>query len=224
MAFFYDGISLRNGRDVNMDSLLLKSRQVSGRTFCMAAVCDGVGSLADGAFAASLAAQMLSNWFENLEDTERLGPRLLSYAASVNQGIVAQARGMKTACTLSCLLLGETGYCVVHAGDSRIYLWEDGNMRQLTPDQVREGRLTSAVGRWDQPDIFYAEGPRQPGQRFLLCSDGLYKRMEPALLADAMERFTRRGMGRTLRRLTEHVIGLGERDNISAALVMNDER
>ena len=207
-----------------MDSLLLKSRQTCGQSLCLAAVCDGVGSLADGAFAASSAARMLSNWFENLEDTSALGPRLLEYAASVNQGIVAQARGMETACTLSCLLLWTDGYCVVHAGDSRIYLWESGALRQLTRDQVREGRLTSAVGRWSQPDIFYAEGRRQPGQRFLLCSDGLYKRMEPALLEDAMERLTRRSLNKTLLRLAEHVISLGERDNISAALVMNDER
>lgn len=226
MAFFYDGISLQNGRRVNMDSLLLNVRSVGGGTLCLAAVCDGVGSLADGAFAAASAVRMLRNWFENLEDAESLGHRLREYAASMNLGIAARARtrGLDTACTLSCLLLWEGGYCVVHAGDSRIYLWEEGRLRQLTRDHSREGRLTSALGRWPETEIFYAEGPRQPGQRFLLCSDGLYKRMDADVLAGAMGRLNHRELESVLRHLAEYVIARGERDNISAALVMNDER
>lgn len=224
MAFFYDGVSLQNRRRENMDSLLLSTRRTAGQNLCIAAVCDGVGSLADGALAAAQAARMLRNWFENLEDTEALGPRLRTYADSIHLGIAAQAaaRGLDTACTLSCLLVWEDGYCVVHAGDSRVYLWEDGGLRQLTCDQVREGRLVSALGR--RPDILYTEGARRPGQRFLLCSDGLYKRMEPLVLAKTMERLTRRNLGKTLRSLTEYVIERGEADNISAAIVMNEER
>lgn len=79
MACVYDGISLTNGRAVNMDSLLLKSRTVAGTEVCLAAVCDGVGSLADGALSAQWAVQMLYNWLENLEDAEELGARLRDY-------------------------------------------------------------------------------------------------------------------------------------------------
>ena len=66
-----------------MDSLLLKSRLVQERELCIAAVCDGVGGLADGAYAASSTVKMLSNWFENLENTDGLGPRLREYIESV---------------------------------------------------------------------------------------------------------------------------------------------
>ena len=226
MAYIYDGISLQNGRNVNMDSLLLKCRRVRDTELCMATVCDGVGSLADGAFAASSAARMLSNWFENLEDTDRLGLRLRDYVSSVNLAIATKARSkqMETACTLSCLLLWDGQYCVVHVGDSRIYLWQDGALRQLTRDQVREGRLTSVVGHRTNTDIFYTEGVREDGQRFLLCSDGLYKRMDSALLAAAMQRLSRRNLQKTLRQLTDYVIDQGEQDNVSVALLMNDER
>ena len=55
MACLYDGISLQNQRPVNMDSLLMKERAIDGRSVCMAVVCDGVGSMTDGAFAASSA-------------------------------------------------------------------------------------------------------------------------------------------------------------------------
>lgn len=225
-SYHYDGISLQNGRATNMDSLLLRSRNVQDTELCLAAVCDGVGSLADGAYAASSAVRMLSNWFENLEDTARLGLRLRDYVCSVNLAIAtkAKSREMKTACTLSCLLLWGGQYCIVHVGDSRIYAWEDGGLRQLTKDHVREGRLTAAVGYRMDTDIFYTEGACGAGWRFLLCSDGLYKRMDPALLSAAMQKSSRRNLQKTIRQLTDYVIGQGEQDNISAALLINDER
>ena len=226
MACVYDGISLTNGRAVNMDSLLLKSRTVAGTEVCLAAVCDGVGSLADGALSAQWAVQMLYNWLENLEDAEELGARLRDYVQTMNLAIrtKAQKQQAETACTLSCLLLWRQWYCLAHVGDSRIYLWEQGALRQLTQDQARRGRLTQAMGHREHVTAFFQQGEQRGEQRFLLCSDGLYKRMEPETLGACMARLNRRSLQKALRQLTEHVISQGERDNISAALLIKDER
>ncbi len=226
MACVYDGISLTNGRAVNMDSLLLKSRTVAGTEVCLAAVCDGVGSLADGALSAQWAVQMLYNWLENLEDAEELGVRLRDYVQTMNLAIrtKAQKQQAETACTLSCLLLWRQWYCLAHVGDSRIYLWEQGALRQLTQDQARRGRLTQAMGHREHVTVFFQQGEQRGEQRFLLCSDGLYKRMEPETLGACMARLNRRSLQKALRQLTEHVISQGERDNISAALLIKDER
>ena len=226
MACVYDGISLTNGRAVNMDSLLLKSRTVAGTEVCLAAVCDGVGSLADGALSAQWAVQMLYNWLENLEDAEELGARLRDYVQTMNLAIrtKAQKQQAETACTLSCLLLWRQWYCLAHVGDSRIYLWEQGALRQLTQDQARRGRLTQAMGHREHVTVFFQQGEQGGEQRFLLCSDGLYKRMEPETLGACMARLNRRSLQKALRQLTEHVISQGERDNISAALLIKDER
>ena len=226
MACVYDGISLTNGRAVNMDSLLLKSRTVTGTEVCLAAVCDGVGSLADGALSAQWAVQMLYNWLENLEDAEELGVRLRDYVQTMNLAIrtKAQKQQAETACTLSCLLLWRQWYCLAHVGDSRIYLWEQGALRQLTQDQARRGRLTQAMGYREHVTVFFQQGEQRGEQRFLLCSDGLYKRMEPETLGACMARLNRRSLQKALRQLTEHVISQGERDNISAALLIKDER
>ena len=226
MACVYDGISLTNGRAVNMDSLLLKSRTVAGTEVCLAAVCDGVGSLADGALSAQWAVQMLYNWLENLEDAEELGARLRDYVQTMNLAIrtKAQKQQAETACTLSCLLLWRQWYCLAHVGDSRIYLWEQGALRQLTQDQARRGRLTQAMGHREHVTVFFQQGEQRGDQRFLLCSDGLYKRMEPETLGACMARLNRRSLQKALRQLTEHVISQGERDNISAALLIKDER
>ena len=226
MACVYDGISLTNGRAVNMDNLLLKSRTVAGTEVCLAAVCDGVGSLADGALSAQWAVQMLYNWLENLEDAEELGARLRDYVQTMNLAIrtKAQKQQAETACTLSCLLLWRQWYCLAHVGDSRIYLWEQGALRQLTQDQARRGRLTQAMGHREHVTVFFQQGEQRGEQRFLLCSDGLYKRMEPETLGACMARLNRRSLQKALRQLTEHVISQGERDNISAALLIKDER
>lgn len=226
MACVYDGISLTNGRAVNMDSLLLKSRTVAGTEVCLAAVCDGVGSLADGALSAQWAVQMLYNWLENLEDAEELGARLRDYVQTMNLAIRTKAKKQQaeTACTLSCLLLWRQWYCLAHVGDSRIYLWEQGALRQLTQDQARRGRLTQAMGHREHVTVFFQQGEQRGEQRFLLCSDGLYKRMEPETLGACMARLNRRSLQKALRQLTEHVISQGERDNISAALLIKDER
>lgn len=226
MACVYDGISLTNGRAVNMDSLLLKSRTVAGTEVCLAAVCDGVGSLADGALSAQWAVQMLYNWLENLEDAEELGARLRDYVQTMNLAIrtKAQKQQAETACTLSCLLLWRQWYCLAHVGDSRIYLWEQGALRQLTQDQARRGRLTQAMGHREHVTVFFQQGEQRGEQRFLLCSDGLYKRMEPETLGACMARLNRRSLQKAQRQLTEHVISQGERDNISAALLIKDER
>ena len=226
MACVYDGISLTNGRAVNMDSLLLKSRTVAGTEVCLAAVCDGVGSLADGALSAQWAVQMLYNWLENREDAEELGARLRDYVQTMNLAIrtKAQKQQAETACTLSCLLLWRQWYCLAHVGDSRIYLWEQGALRQLTQDQARRGRLTQAMGHREHVTVFFQQGEQRGEQRFLLCSDGLYKRMEPETLGACMARLNRRSLQKALRQLTEHVISQGERDNISAALLIKDER
>jgi len=101
-------------------------------------------------------------------------------------------RGMGT--TIACLLFTGDMAFVAHMGDSRVYLWRRG-MRALTRDHsltallVREGeisqraaarhpgrgQLTRFVGMEQEiyPDVSRIEV--RPGDRFLLCTDGLWQ-------------------------------------------------
>ncbi len=223
MACLYDGISLQNQRPVNMDSLLMKERAIDGRSVCMAVVCDGVGSMTDGAFAASSAVRMLGSWFDQLRETGRLGLRLRDAVREVDRTIAqtAQRRGLKTAATLSALVVDRERYYIVHAGDSRIYGCWDGVLTQLTQDHSSGGKLTSCIGRSGEAELYYNEGRCGEGI-FLLCTDGLYKRMDPAFLQEELFRATPRTLGRAIRRLTRYVMERGERDNISLALVIRE--
>lgn len=206
-----------------MDSLLLKERVICGTPVCIAVVCDGVGSLADGAFASSAAVRMLSEWFGEIGTLRRLGLQMRDAVLEINARIVREARdrGLHTGTTLSALLLVEDRYYVVHTGDSRIYMCRDGALEQLTDDQAQSGRLTACLGRGEQTNLYYNEGGIRDG-RFLLCSDGLYKRMESALLRDALESLNPKNMKKSIEQMIGHVTGQGESDNISLAVVLKE--
>jgi PPM family protein phosphatase len=101
-------------------------------------------------------------------------------------------RGMAT--TASALLASRERACVAHVGDSRIYVLRAGKLEQITSDhswveeQVRAGAMTPTAARqhpWrnvvtralaggDDPEIDIVELTPTPGERFLLCSDGLF--------------------------------------------------
>jgi protein phosphatase len=103
----------------------------------------------------------------------------------------ADLRGMAT--TASALLAGHDRACVAHVGDSRIYVFREGALEQITHDhswveeQVRAGTLTPTAARqhpWrnvvtralaggDDPEIDVVELAPKTGHRYLLCSDGL---------------------------------------------------
>lgn len=225
MNWKYDGISLQNRRNCNMDSLYLAGRVLQSTELCIAVVCDGVGGLPDGAFAASSATAMLRYWFENLEALSGLGLRLRDYVLAVNQAIFKRAkmRGMQTATTLSCLLLWQDQYCIVHAGDSRIYSWLNSYLQLLTHDHVSDGCLTQSIGYSAETELYYREGISMRGQKFLLCSDGLYKKMRFSLLNNVMAGLTGENVGNAMRQLADHVIERGENDNISIALFVSKE-
>lgn len=203
-----------------MDSLLLKERRIQGTAVCIAVVCDGVGSLTNGAFASSAAVQMLSEWFSSLNGLQRLGLQMRDCVLKINRHIVQEAREwqLHTGTTLSTLLLADKRYYIVHTGDSRIYLSQNGFLKQLTEDQSSGGRLTACLGHGEKAELYYNEGGYQDGC-FLLCSDGLYKRMDLAFLQAELEKINSKNMRTSIEKLIRFVTSRGESDNISLAIV-----
>lgn len=119
----------------------------------------------------------------------RLANRKIASAIHDSQDL----RGMAT--TASAILLGMDGNaCVGHVGDSRVYVLDAAGFRQITHDhswveeQVRAGTLTASAARqhpWrnvvtralsggDDPEVDVTEVTPVAGERYLLCSDGLF--------------------------------------------------
>jgi PPM family protein phosphatase len=101
-------------------------------------------------------------------------------------------RGMAT--TASAILAGKGTLCVAHVGDSRVYVLRSGSLEQLTHDhswveeQVRAGTMSPSAARqhpWrnvvtralsggEDPEVDVTDVEPSAGERYLLCSDGLF--------------------------------------------------
>lgn len=219
--YIYDGISLKNGRPTNMDSLGILEREIDGRHALLAVVCDGVGSLEKGGYAAAEATKGIIRWFSDLTSTERVQIRMREKLLELNRRILGDSAsmGMETATTLSALLLVEQKYYIAHVGDSRIYLYRNGRMRQMTRDDVSEtGALTSCIGYDDSPMIYCGQGQLEE-DIFLLCSDGMYKRMDGEYLLSQMQIKNEKNIRTSIENLARHAAEMGEKDNITIAIV-----
>ena len=146
-----------------------------------------------------------------------------------------EKRGMST--TISAILL-RGGFCyAAHVGDSRVYRVRDGASLQITEDhtlinyKLKHGLITKeeaatmggknvitrAVGHKDYVQVDTADVDAAPGDRFLLCTDGLHGYIESdGEICDLV------GEG-PLRVCAEAAISLanqrGGRDNITAVIV-----
>jgi protein phosphatase len=164
----------------------------------------------------------------------RLANRRLADAVTHDDSL----RGMAT--TAAAVLAGPDHVAVAHVGDSRVYHWRDGLLRQVTQDhswvneQVRAGVLSESDARrhpWrnvvtraltggDDPDVDVAELAVAQGDRLLLCSDGL----SSVVPADSLEIILGRsaGLEPTCRALVDAANQAGGPDNITVALLQVD--
>jgi protein phosphatase len=112
--------------------------------------------------------------------------------------------GMGT--TLTAAMLDDGRLDVVHVGDSRAYLWRDGELRQVTEDHsvvaelVRRGSITReeaethphrnvitrALGAEDGVDADVVHIDLRDGDVVLLCSDGLSSYVPEAAIAEVL--------------------------------------
>lgn len=185
----------RRGR--NEDAFLLRPHS---RVY---AVADGMGGHAAGNVASRIAIDVLGEAFQRAPSPRirgaTLARRMLGVFDDANRAILEHAAahrecaGMGT--TLTALApLARTAQCVIaHVGDSRAYRLRSGTLTQLTCDhtwvqqQVDAGMLTAADARHHPLASVLsrvlgtaAVGPAdtlvvdaEPGDLFLLCSDGL---------------------------------------------------
>ncbi|HZO27134.1 MAG TPA: adenylate/guanylate cyclase domain-containing protein [Chloroflexota bacterium] len=160
-------------------------------------IADGVSRFGTGRDAARLAVEAMlgAGWDTRDVDPGRL---LMTSVDTANRILWARAHGSSgssrphAATVVAVVIRGETAW-IVSAGDCRAYMIRSGTIRQITRDhtvaaeEVRQGRLrpedvhrhpgrntiTRCLGQRAtvQPDLF--QEALQPGDRLLLCSDGI---------------------------------------------------
>lgn len=161
----------------------------------LAAVADGIGGAPAGAEASRLA-------LAAVEERTRLPRRITSRTIQAameeaHRRVRAAARGdaaLSGMGTTLSVAYCRPGRCVVgHVGDSRVYRFTDGAVAVVTQDHSVAGEMTAvgtlsaaearvhpqrhvltrAIGPFDSVTVDRAVVPFRPGDRILLCSDGL---------------------------------------------------
>ncbi|MBB5965537.1 PP2C family protein-serine/threonine phosphatase [Planomonospora venezuelensis] len=205
------------------------------------AIADGMGGHAGGEIASSLAVTAVAALDESLPETGAdLKAALKTVARDVNRMIREMSeqepalRGMGT--TLTALLWDGDMFALAHVGDSRAYMLRDGALYQITHDHtlvqslVDDGRITpeqaaehprrSMVlrvleGTGDgELDLTLREA--QPGDRYLVCSDGLTAVVGPETLFTILTEVD--DPGETAHRLIDLANRGGGPDNITCVV------
>ncbi len=171
------------------------------------AVADGAG----GHQAGEVASGMIADTLDAIPAGTSAAGLLAEVRTRIGQthlDLCAEAarRGPRTviASTVVVLIATETHFACLWAGDSRAYLLRGGEMQQISRDhslvqelvdsgalkpEEAEGHphaniITRAVGAdSDSFELDKVSGPLQPGDRFLLCSDGLCKTLSDGDIA-----------------------------------------
>lgn len=240
------GTSRGKIREQNEDSFtVIDCRE---KDFMIFVVADGMGGMDYGDIASRMAVKLIEKTYsgcthfgETITDVRTSIERLFN---KINMEIINESNekesvaGMGT--TLSMCFVDKDWVNIGHIGDSRIYMFRDGNSLQLTKDHsyvenlVDTGRITREQAR-NHPDkniitralgigmeakADYSREKLEKGDRILLCSDGLTNELDDEGIWNIIsgQDDPKTAVGKLLEKAND----LGGRDNVTVLLVYID--
>jgi protein phosphatase len=209
-------------------------------------VADGMGGHAGGDVASAIAVKRIAETdrqYTSPNDAEfALHAALLAANSLLAETVFehGELTGMGT--TVSGILRVENQVAIAHIGDSRIYLFRDGELKQISADHtfvqrlVDSGRITAeeaavhprrsvlmrVLGDVDaSPEIDTTVLETRPGDRWLLCSDGLSSYVSDEKMASVLS--TVSNTEDAANRLVKESLDQGAPDNVTVVLVDIDD-
>ena len=205
-------------------------------------VADGMGGHAGGDIASAIATRRISEADADYANAPEAAAALEGALVAANRQLAetvadhSELTGMGT--TVSALLLEHDRVVIAHIGDSRIYLLRSGELSQITTDHtfvqrlVDAGRITAeeamvhprrsvlmrVLGDVESsPEIDSMVLDTRPGDRWMLCSDGLsgvvsFDELHEQLAADA-------GAKQVADRLVKASLDGGAPDNVTVVVI-----
>lgn len=226
-------------RSSNQDSYHVDAE---GRFFVVA---DGMGGHAGGEEASRIAVDVIKNYLEAKWDEQLSPQQLLQDAISLaNDGILKDQesnpvrRDMGTTVVILIFKDEQPWYC--HIGDSRLYRLRGAKLEQISEDHtwiakaikagtvdVEEARshpwrhmLIQCLGREDIEKITADRVDFQPGDRLLICSDGLTEELSNERIASQLK--TIRVSEQATGALINAAKAKGGKDNITVVVISNE--
>ncbi len=203
-------------------------------------VADGMGGHQAGDYASSKIVTTVGNMnlraylidvVEQVEDALlAVNSELISYASQSFSG------NSKVGSTVVCLIVRDGVAVTMWSGDSRAYLLRNNKLFAVTKDHTKvqelmdqghmsaqqaeqsnfKNMLTRAVGVHDELFVDLNALAVKKGDRFLLCSDGLYNEVEE----DDIQRMMQKGsLKKVANNLLDSALANSARDNITLILV-----
>jgi serine/threonine protein phosphatase PrpC len=200
------------------------------------AVADGLGGHSRGEDASQMVIDVLAS-LPPAATVSAAFEQTRTALERVNDDLTRAARtaGSSDQCgsTVVALTIRQQEWGVLWAGDSRAYLMRNGTLNALTRDHTDgitdedwgDGTrtlpagnvITRAVGGNDELNLDQNAGVLQPGDRFLLCSDGLHGVLPHESIATTLK--GEPAPDAAARRLLADATAAGTRDNVTALIV-----
>jgi protein phosphatase len=210
----------------------------------LAVVCDGMGD--DDDLAATTTVRVLAKLYGSVAP-QRPAPAMRHFILDAHHKLHERTRraGRRLGSTITAVwILGRAAHWV-QLGDSRLYLFRDGRLTQLTADHTR-GEFARRAGkalpeekdRLAQAFIFGSNGlgqdeavhiavgldtgaePLLPGDRLLLCTDGVHGVVDDGSLADVLRNVPEPQAAAVA--CMERAIARGGTDNVTAVVIRVD--
>ena len=175
------------------------------------AVADGMGGHENGKIAADLAIQVFAEKTKKMQNADFNQDELAEILSAVNESVHGymqkEANGIMMGTTFSAAVIKQDIMYIAHVGDSRIYLYRHGQLKQLTQEHsylaelLRSGEisqndlpnqdkskhvLTKAIGPEKAVEGQIDSYPLQDGDIILLCTDGLHNSISDEEMAECL--------------------------------------
>ena len=232
-----------NKRNKNQDSIIMCANDNTG----LFVVADGMGGHSMGEKASGTIIEHLQNWWNYFQNDTRqkhfsqLVKEIQTCLEQANQYIY-ETYNVDGVCgsTVVALFVQNNQYALFTCGDSRLYMYYKWKLQQISMDDVWEnqpniinqytqeqkknhpdyGKLATAVGTSPCLQLRVSSGILTGKEKFLLCSDGLYRMcseqdMKKALFAYKDEKSGVHG----LKRMQSAVYANGAKDNCSVIMI-----
>lgn len=207
----------------------------------LAVVSDGMGGYARGEKASAMTIDVLKDFYYNgvgsPEDT------LQKAAIEVNNSIAREGieSGQKMGATCTAMVILKDRLCLMHIGDSRAYLLQNGALSQVTTDHTAANEMAQSAGLRNSEqtmlfnphaltkamgieltetchaDVFSISNTLQKGDRIFLCSDGVTLHIKDQGLEEILQQ--KLPLKEITDKLVKTIMQRGAHDNFSFILM-----
>lgn len=195
-------------------------------------VADGMGGYRDGDVASRMVCEALtgldgSTSFDEALDLIR--QRTTDVNTRLYQAATRRINPVVSGSTVAMLLVRRTSCAAIWAGDSRVYRLRHNRLSQMTtdhtwaaelnlqvPGEEADHAITRAVGGENALLLDVRRDRVVPGDRYLLCSDGLTRELPDERIAELM---AGSDVHQCVQALIEATLRAGARDNVTVVVV-----